>query len=384
MRVLVLVTVMGLCAACASTRPAISRTESTGPAAPTVPVRGATPAWQYALPPRWDVSQVRISDTAVVIGSRSDVRVLDPASGRLRWQRDGSASAILLSGAVVYGAATGAVASRALSSGRVLWERRAVCPVPTGGAPVGGAEVIVRHADDLVVGCYGGDVVRVAAASGSIRARSGAFAAERIVSIVPLGPRAYGITGSSSGAAMIQHAAILDCKRLTVIVPEQDELQILGSIGNIAALDDRCCKGRPDVYRPATIVRANLTTGALSPGVDLTPELDRYPSDHLPIGQGSPQRSSMGTSFTSSSIVHCIGMATRARPPRPLGESRPISPIFQSSFGAGCSPCVCGSREGRSTIRSFAFATARSNRSGARANQGRSSSDMTPTWHPTC
>ncbi len=282
MRALVLFAVMGLCAACASTQSAISTTESTVTAAPTAPVRGATPAWRYALPPRWDFSQVRIGDTAVVIGGRSDVRVLDPASGRLRWQRDGGASAIVLGDTAVYGNATGTVASRALSTGRGLWERRAVCPIPTEDTPVGGVSVIVRDADDLIVGCNGGSLVRMAAASGRIRARSGsAFTAERITDIMPLGPCAYGVSGVSTGAAMRHHAAILDCKRLSVIVPEQDEMQILGSIGNTAVLDERCCSGRPDVYRPATIVRANLTTGALSPEVDLTPEPNRYPSDRI-------------------------------------------------------------------------------------------------------
>ncbi|MDB5070627.1 MAG: hypothetical protein JWM87_1738 [Candidatus Eremiobacteraeota bacterium] len=62
---------------------------------------------------------------------------------------------------------------------------------------------------------------------------------------------------------------------------------ILGAIGNIAVLDDMCCNGRADVYRPATIVRANLATGALSPEVDLAPEPSRYPADQRPVGQGS-------------------------------------------------------------------------------------------------
>jgi hypothetical protein len=240
------------------------------------------------LPPRWDISQVRVGDTAVVIGGRSDVRVLDPATGRLRWQRGGGASAIVLGDTVVYYGATGTIASRALASGRALWERRAVCPSAADGTSVGGVSVIVRDAGDLVVGCRGGRVVRLAAATGRIWADSGsAFVAESIADIARLGTCAYGVSGRSTGAAMRQHAAILDCKRLSVIVPEQDEMQVLGSIGNVAVLDERCCNGRPDVYRPATIVRANLTTGALSPEVDLTPESNRYPADQRPIGQGS-------------------------------------------------------------------------------------------------
>ncbi len=287
-RALAILTVVVLSAACSPPRPAVSTTETTITPVPTARVRGATPAWRYALPPGWDISQVRIGDSGVVIGGRSDVRVLDLASGRLRWQRDGGASTIVLGATAVYGGATGTVVSRALSNGRLVWERRGVCPIPTDGAPVGGAAVIVRNADDFVVGCNGGRLVRIAAASGRVRARSdSAFAAERVADIVPLGSCAYGVWGWSSGAALRQHAAILDCKRLSIIVPEHDEMQILGSIGNVAVLDDRCCNGRPDVYRPATIVRANLVTGALSPEVDLTPEPNRYPPDRRPIGQGS-------------------------------------------------------------------------------------------------
>lgn len=287
MRAFAIFTVLGLCAACVPAQP-VATTASIATPAPTAPVRGATPVWRYALPPGWEISQVRVADSAVVLGGRSDVRVLDPVSGRLRWQRDGGATAVVVNDAAVYGGATGTVVSRALSSGRIVWERRAVCPKSPDGAPGGGVAVIVRNADDLIVGCIGGSLVRIAAASGQIRARSGtAFIVDQIADIVPLGSCAYAVSGWSSGAALRQHATILDCKRLSVIVPERDETQILGSVGNIAVLDDTCCNGRPDVYRPATIVRANLATGALSPEVDLTPEPSRYPADRRPIGQGA-------------------------------------------------------------------------------------------------
>lgn len=288
MRAVVIFTVLGLCAACASPQPATSTTGSTVTTLHVASVRSATPAWRYPLPPRWDIAQVRIGAAAVVIGGRSDVRVLDPATGRLRWQHAGGASAMALDESAVYYGATGTIVSRALISGRALWERRAVCPTATDNTSLLRVSVIVRDADDLVVGCRGGRLVRIAAASGRILARSdSAFVAEAIADIAPLGACAYGVSGWSSGAALRGHAAIVDCKRLTVVVPEQDDMVIVGTIGNIAVLDERCCFGRPDVYRPATIVRANLTTGALSPEVDLTPEPNRYPADHRPIGQGS-------------------------------------------------------------------------------------------------
>lgn len=288
MRALVVFTVMALGAACASPEPAKSTAESSVGAVATASARGANAAWRYALPPRWDISQVRVGDAAVVLGGRSGIRVLDRASGRLRWQRAADASVLALGDTAVFYGATGTIVSRALSSGRVLWERRSVCPSATDSTAAGGVAMIARDAHNIVVGCRGGRLVRIAAVSGRIMAHSDtAFIAESIGEIAPLGACAYGVSGWSSGAALRSHAAIVDCKRLSVIVPEQDGMAILGAIENIAILDERCCFGRPDVYRPATIVRANLATGALSPEVDLTPEPDRYAPDHRPIGQGS-------------------------------------------------------------------------------------------------
>jgi hypothetical protein len=224
----------------------------------------------------------------VIVGGRSSVFALNPGTGVLRWRKDDGASAILIDKAsVFYGTRTGAVVLRRLRDGGLRWKRDGVCPVPNDGAPVRGVDVAVRSAADLVVGCNGGGVVQIDAASGRVRARSGDFAVDQISEIAPLGSCAYGVTGWSSGAIIREQAEILSCKRLKTIVPERTDTSILGSIGNVAVLDDTCCYGRPDVYRPATIVLANLATGALSPEVDLTPEPARYPPDQRPVGQGS-------------------------------------------------------------------------------------------------
>ena len=323
MRALAIFTVLGLCTACVSPQRAVSTTQSTVAPLRLPPIRGAKPSWRYALPPGWDLSQVRIGDDTVVVGGRSEVLVLDPGSGRLRWHRDGGASAILVGETVVYGTATGAVFSRELRSGSVRWERSTVCSIPTPVVP-GGVAVIVRNGEDLVVGCNGGRIVRMDAASGSVRARSGdAFVAEDISEIMPLGSCAYGVSGWSSGATLRQHAAILDCKRLGAIVREQDETLILGSIGNIAVLNDTCCNGRPDVYRPATIMRANLVTGALSPEVDLTPEPNRYPPDQRPLGQGSAAMLSGGELYLAvdRSLYRYGDPRTLSASPRRIAEN---------------------------------------------------------------
>ncbi len=248
----------------------------------------ASPSWHFALKAGWDVSQVRANHDSVIVGGRSGVFALDPATGRPRWQRNDGASAIRLDEyAVFYGTRSGAIVSRRVHDGSVRWQRDGVCPAPSHGIASGGADVILGGETDLLVGCSGGRVVRVDRASGRILAMSTDFSVDQIASITSLGSCSYGVEGWSSGATIVQHAEILGCKRLNQILGEQNETPIVGSIGNVAILDDRCCFGRAGVYRPATISRVNLLTGDRSPAVDLAPEPYRYPPGQRPIGQGS-------------------------------------------------------------------------------------------------
>jgi PQQ-like domain len=281
-----------LCVGCVSAQPAGVATPhftvAPKPASSYSTSPTALPFWRYALRAGWDASQVRVGGDTVIVGGRSSVFALNPASGILRWKKDDGASAVVIDKeSVFYGTRTGAGVLRRLRDGGLRWKRDGVCPLPNRGAPVRGLDVALRSAADFVVGCSGGGAVQIDAATGRVRARSGAFAVDQISEIVPLGSCAYGIIGWSSGATIREQAEIVSCKRLKTIVPGRTDTSILGSIGDVAVLDDTCCNGRPDVYRPATIVLANLATGAVSPEVDLTPEPARYPPDQRPLGQGS-------------------------------------------------------------------------------------------------
>ncbi|MBV8371246.1 MAG: PQQ-binding-like beta-propeller repeat protein [Candidatus Eremiobacteraeota bacterium] len=241
------------------------------------------------LPARFTITHVRAGDDAIVVGGDSEIRVLDAASGRLRWRRDGAVGGILVGRDVVYGTAGGALVSRRSSDGRLNWKRDGACPAPPEYAKnLSSPTIVVRYGDDLIAGCWGGDMVRISAASGSVRARSrSAFAVTKVDSIRPLGRCALAVAGTTDGAHLVSQSAIVDCKQLRAIVPQGSDLSVLGAIGNTAVLDDLCCNGRPDVYQPATIILANLATGKESPAVDLRPEPDRYPANHRPLGQGS-------------------------------------------------------------------------------------------------
>ena len=274
---------LGLFAGCAAVQPAGSPPRAAGSGAP------ARQVWRYVLPARFTITHVRADDDAIVVGGDSEIRVLDAASGRLRWRRDGAVGGILVGRDVVYGTAGGALVSRRSSDGRLNWKRDGACPAPPEYAKnLSSPTIVVRYGDDLIAGCWGGDMVRISAASGSVRARSrSAFAVTKVDSIRPLGRCALAVAGTTDGAHLVSQSAIVDCKQLRAIVPQGSDLSVLGAIGNTAVLDDLCCNGRPDVYQPATIILANLATGKESPAVDLRPEPDRYPANHRPIGQGS-------------------------------------------------------------------------------------------------
>jgi hypothetical protein len=57
---------------------------------------------------------------------------------------------------------------------------------------------------------------------------------------------------------MMEHTEIVGCDHLNTILPGRTETWLLGSIGEVAVLDDMCCNRRPDVYQPATIFHANV------------------------------------------------------------------------------------------------------------------------------
>jgi hypothetical protein len=150
---------------------------------------------------------------------------------------------------------------------------------------VGGVDFAIRSGSDIVIGCNGGRVVRIDVASGRIRAQSNEFSVEQISGIAPLSSCAFGVSGWSSGAIIVTYAEIIGCKRLNQIVPKRMDTSVLGSVSDSAVLDDMRCNGRPGVYRPATIFRADLVTGALSPEVDLTRNPIGTPRTSAPPGR---------------------------------------------------------------------------------------------------
>jgi hypothetical protein len=251
-----------------------------------VPSAEATPqmsrvAWEFAPPIDWALAEVRVGPGVVIAGGESAVFALDENDGTLRWKQPEGARAITFdSDSVSYATPSGRVVSRSLHKGTLRWARDAVCAA---------SKVLLsrRDASDLIVGCQEGRIARIDIATGRVLASTDSFSGKTIGRIVTLGSGAYGIEGWTSGAALRSWILIIDKVSLEPLMPVQTEANILGAVGETAVIEDFCCNGRPDVYRPATIFTVDLNSGYRSTEVDLRPEPDRYPADKRPIGQGS-------------------------------------------------------------------------------------------------
>ncbi len=257
---------------------------ATGSPSPQASVPTRPPLWKFWLPSGWDVLDATTARGAIVLEGNTGALALDATSGRALWSDTTGASGLTTDGVLLYyGSGTGTIVAKRAIDGTSIWQRRNVCQEPRFGPVV----TIVRTGPDLIVGCSGGQVVRIDARSGHVLAVGGAFDVHQISSIVHIGSCALAIEGWEDGAALRNETEIVGCKRLQPILSEQTDTTILGSIENVAIVDDWCCFGRPDVYRPATIYRVDLTTGATTPEVDLAPEPNRYPPHMRPLGQGS-------------------------------------------------------------------------------------------------
>ncbi len=108
-----------------------------------------------------------------------------------------------------------------------------------------------------------------------------------INSVAVAGKEWLAVQGWSGGAALVNILVIL---RRNTLQPINDrpitDGTFLGVIGDRAYIDDWCCHGRADEYRPATIYSISLRDGTQSAPVDLRPDPNRHPANLQPLGQG--------------------------------------------------------------------------------------------------
>lgn len=245
---------------------------------------GAASSWTFDLPVEGLGDGIAIGGNTVIATNGVHASALDARTGRLLWKTSAVANAFIDGDRVLLNANTnGDVEARDVRSGRIHW-RAHLCPWLEGYNWGGIAAVSTQRA--LVVGCTGGNLMILDRSSGRVLHRN-SIPESNGLSIEPIGPCAYAVAGVTDGATLVNHLAIFDCRNLDTIMEPRDDTSVVGAIGDVAIVDDWCCFGRPDVYRPASIFRVDLTKHHQSPEVDLTPEPQLYPSNQRPIGQGS-------------------------------------------------------------------------------------------------
>jgi len=147
------------------------------------------------------------------------------------------------------------------------------------------AQIANRIHGTLFIGCSAGSIVAFDTrgdllASANVRM-------DGITSIVSAGSREIAISGYNDGASLRNGLAILRVRNLRPVGPKLiEDSTFLGVIGDRAYIDDWCCFGRPNEYRPATIYSISLKNGSESRPVDLTPDPQAHPANMQPLGQG--------------------------------------------------------------------------------------------------
>ncbi|HZT13187.1 MAG TPA: hypothetical protein VFA29_10315, partial [Candidatus Baltobacteraceae bacterium] len=162
------------------------------------------------------------------------------------------------------------------TSGAVAWQNNSLCSVAKKAALINGI---------LYVACPNTIAI--------LDRANGRVAHERSINIygfnaiVAAGSKAVVVEGWNDGAALRNDMAILDKNTLKTIVDRpMSDSSFLGVVGDRAYIDDWCCFGRADQYRPATIYWVSLTDGSASEPIDLNPEPNLHPVRMQPLGQG--------------------------------------------------------------------------------------------------
>ena len=161
-------------------------------------------------------------------------------------------------------------------SGGVAWQNNSVCSV------VDKAEIVNGI---LYIGCPE-TIAILDRIDGRVVGKKG-IGIYGFNAIVPAGDNAVVVEGWNDGAALRSDMAILNKNTLKPIVERQmSDSTFLGVIGDRVYIDDWCCFGRPDRYRPATIYSISLKDGSTTQPFDLYPEPDLHPARMQPLGQG--------------------------------------------------------------------------------------------------
>lgn len=264
----------------------VSRTQTPSDESLATPVPLANERWAHGLAPGKEATRALLSGSFVVLTeARSGVLVLDARSGRELWRRGAlvHVAGLANSNDVVAADRQGHVVRLGLSNGATKWQTGALCAARQQRFVSRRVEAIGGSA---YVACSAGALFRLDARTGRTRAALTTLAFDGVEGITPLPLGALAVRGWSSGSTTRTQLALVRADDFRAIVPTREETQLVGVVGDTAILDDLCCHGRTDAYRPATIVNVNLRTGATSEPLDLQPDPDLFPPGRQGPGQG--------------------------------------------------------------------------------------------------
>lgn len=139
----------------------------------------------------------------------------------------------------------------------------------------------------ILYAACGGRLVAIDTATGETLRRSSPLPMFGVNSIQSAGPQALAVNGWIDGAALQNRLLFMRLPALTAIGDPISDATYLGMYDGRPYVDDWCCHGRADEYRPATIYSVSLTDGTSSDPVDLAPEPALHPARMQPLGQGA-------------------------------------------------------------------------------------------------
>ncbi|HET9029766.1 MAG TPA: hypothetical protein VFN49_06280 [Candidatus Aquilonibacter sp.] len=175
-----------------------------------------------------------------------------------------------------------------------------------------------------VVACDGGKLLQLL--DNGALARSVKLEAQGIDAIAPAGPRALAIRGWVDGAILRSYLVFVRRGTLAPIGASYQDTTFLGMWRGRAYLDDWCCNGRPDEYRPATVFSISLNDARESEHIDLAPEPQAHPQMDQPLGQGEDNYL-IGNDFyvVVGSITYRYDMRDLNRKPERLATAPNVS-----------------------------------------------------------
>jgi len=244
------------------------------------------PAWTFVVPAGKAVMKVLPAyDNAFLMTPSLTVIAASNGSTRGRNSRlVDDVAAISNDSAVAADGNSGIVRFRVPSIAQA-WRTQSQCFVAN--VPRSDAITLLSVVDgDVYVGCYGGKLIRLAAADGRVLATKVVAPVDRFTAIRLLPHGVLSVEGMASGASLRSWLTLVRRSDFAAVVQPRQDTQFVGVVGATAVLDDLCCLGRGMTYRPATIVRVDLNTGTAEPPVDLRPDAAAHPSNRLPLGIG--------------------------------------------------------------------------------------------------